>query len=473
MKNIYRRQGQLSISLLVFSAVTVIMVSGFALWAGSFLNLSLRDFNKASAFSISEAGIEYYRWHLAHAASDFQDGTGHAGPYVHNYYDKDGNVIGTFTLDITPPPIGSTIVTIQSTGKVAADSFVTKAIKVKLGVPSLAKYSVAANDNMRFGAGTEVFGELISNKGIRFDAIAHNIVKSALPTYSDPDSPYDNAFGVHTHDAPADPSPPAPMPSRPDVFMAGRQVSVPAVDFVGLTQKLSSLRALATSSGFYATSSGAYGFDLVFGASSTYQVYKVTALTDTPRRCTNTNNQTGWGTWSIGTETPWKSGTIPANGIFFFEDHVWARGQINGSRVTVATGKFPDLASTRTSITVNNDLLYTKYDGTDSIGLIAQNNVNVGMASENDLRIDAALVAQNGRVGRFYYESDCDPYDVRQTLTSYGMIATNVRYGFAYTDDTGYQTRNLIYDSNFLYGPPPSFPLAASNYVQVSWEEVQ
>ena len=53
------------------------------------------------------------------------------------------------------------------------------------------------------------------------------------------------------------------------------------------------------------------------------------------------------------------------------------------------------------------------------------------------------------------------------------MMAPTFRYGFAYTNGTGYTTRNLIYDSNFLYGPPPSFPLAGSNYVQISWEEVQ
>jgi hypothetical protein len=467
--------GQLSISLLIFSAITVIMVGGFALSAGSFLTLSLRDFNKTSAFSIAEAGVEYYRWHLAHAALDFWDGHGatSTGPYVHTYYDKQGTAIGTFSLDITPPPTGSTIVTIKSTGKVFGDTSVTKSIQVKLGIPSLAKYSAVANDNMRFGAGTEVYGELMSNKGIRFDAVAHNVVKSALPSYTDPDSPYDNAFGVHTHTAPADPSPPAAVPNRPTVFMAGRQFPIPLVSFAGLSQNLSSLRAQATSSGFYATSSGSYGFELVFGASSTYQVYKVTALESPPRRCTNTNNQDGWGTWSVRTRTAFKNGTIPENGIFFFEDNLWVRGQINNSRVTVVSGRLTGIASTYTSITVNSDLLYTNYDGKDSIGLIAEKHINIGMMSEDDLRIDGALVAQNGRVGRYYYESDCSPYNNRQTITSYGMIATNVRYGFAYTDGSGYATRNLIYDANFLYGPPPSFPLSASNYVQVSWEEIQ
>jgi hypothetical protein len=103
--------------------------------------------------------------------------------------------------------------------------------------------------------------------------------------------------------------------------------------------------------------------------------------------------------------------------------------------------------------------------------------VTTGLFSDDNLRVDGALVAQNGRVGRFYYESDCKSggtnYYDRNSITLYGMIATNDRYGFAYTDGTGYDTRNIIYDSNLLYGPPPSFPLTSSQYQTISWEEVK
>src|SRR5258708_2508560 len=125
-----RERGQLSVELLLFSTITVVLISGFVSLAASFVQLSLRSLNKNQAFAIAEAGIEYYRWHLAHAPADFQDGTGHAGPYLHNYFDKDGHFLGSFTLDITPPPVGSNLVTIVSTGRVLADSSVQKIIKV-------------------------------------------------------------------------------------------------------------------------------------------------------------------------------------------------------------------------------------------------------------------------------------------------------------------------------------------------------
>lgn len=463
-------KGQIAVELLFLSAVIVFLITGFVSLAASLLQISVRSQNKLEAFTIAEAGIEYYRWHLAHDSTDFMDGTGQPGPYVHNYYDKNGDQIGQFSLDITAPPTGSTIVTITSTGSVLADASIKKVIKVRLGIPSFAKYAVAANDNMRFGAGTEVFGEILSNGGIHFDGVAHNLISSALTTYTDPDNSQ-NEWAVYTQTAPADPQPPTPLSSQPNVFMAGRTLGVPALDFAAITQNLADIKASAQSSGYYATSSGAFGYDLVLATSSKFSLYKVTALV--PRGSCSTANQSGWGTWSIQTETLVATGTFPANGLFFVEDNLWVRGQIQNARLTIASGKFPDNASTRTSITLNTNLLYTYKDGTDSIGLIAQNNINVGLRSDDTFEVDAALVAQNGRVGRYYYASNCAPYSVRSSITSYGMIATNQRYGFAYTDGTGYQIRNLVYDVNLLYGPPPSFPLTTDAYSLISWQEVQ
>jgi hypothetical protein len=486
--------------IIVFGGIAVIAVSGFILWTYSALTTSLREFNKTLAFSIAESGIEYYRWHLAHAQADYRDGTTTTGPYVHSYYDKNGAVLGQFSLEITPPPSGSTVVTVKSTGRVASDSSISKIITVKFGIPSFAKMAVATNDSMRFGEGTDIYGEIISNGGLRIDGTAHNVVKSARYTYDDPDhsdSSNHSEFGVHTHrNAPPSTgtneafrplestSSTTTPPLRPDIFLAGREISVPTVDFVGLTKDLSNIRTIATSGGVYATSSGAYGWELVLNTTSSYAIYKVTSLRAVPdSSCSNTQGQSGWGTWSIQNRTLYRTGTIPANGTFFFEDNLWVRGKVSSTRVTAAAGKFPVSSSTWPSITVNEDLRYSNYDGTDAIQLIAQNNVNIGLYSSDTLRIDAALIAQNGRVGRYYYRPSysslwwtypgCSPYHVRQKITSYGTIGTYLRYGFAYTDDTGYQTRELVYDSNLLYAPPPSSPQTSDQYTQISWEEVR
>ncbi len=486
-KSIKNQKGIVLMNTLVFLGVALAFLSFFVAWSGSSLKMAQRSLHKEQALQIAEAGIEYYRWHLAHAGSDFQDGTGAAGPYTHNFYDKDGNLIGDFVLTITPPITGSTIVTIKSEGHVAGSSLRRK-IQARLAIPSFAKYSVVANEAMRFGEGTEVFGPIHSNGGIRFDGIAHNLVTSAVTSYNDADHTGNNEFGVHTH-VNVPPSsgvnstfrsaeaPNNSVANRSDVFMAGRQFPVPQADFAGIASDLSIIKTNATTGGKYLAASGALGYHIVLKTDDTYDVYKVTNLASASNSCSSNSTGTDptWGTWSIkssGGQTFVGNYANPANGLIFVEDNLWIDGTINTARLTIAAGKFPDNASQRKSITVNSNLQYTNTDGQDVIALIAQEDINVGMVSSDTLRIDAALMAINGRVGRHYYSSSCSPYHNRTLLTLYGMIGTNKRYGFAYTDGTGYDTRTIIYDANLLYGPPPSFPLTSDKYSIISWDEL-
>jgi hypothetical protein len=438
------------------------------------LRAARQEVKREQAFEIAESGTEYYRWHLAHAPTDYQDGTAHAGPYLHRFYDKTGDLLGNFSLTITPPLIGSTIVTVKSTGKTIGSDFAgSRAIQTQLAKPSLAKFAMAANADMRFGAGTEIFGPIHSNGGIHFDGIAHNLVTSALATYSDPDYSEANVFGVYTRVAPQDPYPPAAVSARPDVFMAGRQFPVPAIDFTGLTADISQMKTDAQANGFYRAGSGALGYYVLLKTNDTFDLYQVNTLKSAPSGCNNSQNQTGWGTWSVNTKTLLGNYPFPANGLIFLSDDIFVDGQVNTARLTIVAAIFPDNPLTRKNITVNNNLLYTNYDGRDVVSLIAQNNFNVGLFSLDTLRVDAALVAQNGRAGRYYYNSSCNPNNVRTTLTLYGMIASTLRYGFAYTDNTGYLNRNIVYDGNLLYSPPPSFPQTSDQYTILSWQEVQ
>lgn len=484
--------GIVLVNVLVFATIAITVTTALVNWGATVLKSARNLDAREQALQVAEAGVEYYRWHLAHAPTDYQDGTGGSGPYVHSVQDADGDIIGEYSLVITPPPTGSTIVKIRSTGTVVVDPSVSRTIQTTLAIPSLAKYAVVANSAMRFGEGTEIFGPVHSNGGIRFDGLAHNIVTSGVASYDDPDHDDTGAekleFGVHTHINPPPSSgvnnayrplemPPATPPIRADVFVAGRQFPVPTFDFTGLTTDLSAMKSDAQSSGRYYAHSGAQGYHIVLKTNDVFDIYRVNSLRAAPNNCTNTADQTNWGTWSINSQTLLASNqAFPTNGIIFLEDHVWVDGTINTARLTIASGRFPDNVTTRTDITVNNDLRYTNYDGSDVISLIAQRNINTGLFSEDDLRVDAALVAQNGRVGRWYYESDCRSggtnYYTRTLLTLYGMIATNQRYGFAYTDGTGYDSRDIIYDNNLLYGPPPSFPLTSSQYTTISWEEI-
>jgi hypothetical protein len=156
----------------------------------------------------------------------------------------------------------------------------------------------------------------------------------------------------------------------------------------------------------------------------------------------------------------------------FFADNLWVRGHVDGARVTIASGRFPANPTTYSSITVNNSITYTSFNGSDTVALVAQNNINIGYASDNTLTIDAALIAQNGWIGRYYYSSYCGADYLRNSLTTYGTMATNQRSGVFY-GNSGYENRTYNYDANLLYSPPPSFPLTTDGYQMLSWQELQ
>ncbi len=476
-----KQKGFMLIGVLVFSAIAVIIVTAFVTWGQSSIRLSRRVLAREQALDVAEAGIEHARWYLAHFQDDYTLGNVGAGPYAYVFNDKDGNRIGEYNITITPPSSGSTLVGIRSQGVIDSDPFADRTINVQIAIPSFAKYAVVANDSMRFGEGTITYGPIHSNGGIRFDGLAYNKITSSLASYDDPDHTGNKEFGVHTHldtngnvnsTFRAAEAPPATMQTRTDVFKAGREFPVPAVDFSGITTDLATIKSQAQASGRYFAASGSIGYLMVLKTNDTFDVYRVTSLVAVPNNC-DSNGEAGWGTWSVNNKTLLGNYAIPANGLVFFEDHVWVEGTINTARVTIGAATFPDNTNTRKSITINNNLLYTNKDGQDVIALIAQNNINVGMVSQTILEIDAALIAQNGRIGRYYYEASCSVYENRDTITLYGMLATSKRYGFAYTDGTGYENRIITYDTNLLYAPPPNFPLAADNYQIISWEEIE
>jgi len=475
--------GQLTLQVLIFSTIAILVLSAFVLWAQANIQAVYRDSDRALAFMIAESGVESYRWHLGHAPNDYQDGTDHTGPYTHDFTDKDGNVVGTYVLDVTPPEAGSTVVTIKSTGKVAANPDVQKVIETKMAVPSFTKYAAVVDGFLWYPEGSEIFGRIHSNSGVRIDGFAHNLVTSAVATFNDPTHGGGNTeFGVHTHKTPADPLPPAPVPERSDVFGAGRDFPVAPVDFVGLSKDLSGLKASAQADHYYwgEQSGNKEGYHVLLKTNDMFDLYEVTATEKAPNNCVKVRGEHDWATWSIETENKIGTYALPPNGVMFFETDVWVDGQIDTARVTIGAGAFPEQSQTWKNITINKDLRFTNYDGRDVIGLVAQGNVNVGLYSNDVLRIDGALIAQNGQVGRYYYKpavSDqnqgCAPYDKRQQVTLYGLIASKETYGFKYDDGTGYQDIVIIYDANLPFGPPPNFPLTSGNYSPIFWSETQ
>lgn len=459
--------------------LVLVFIGIFSAIVGVLINLalinrtaSIAQRERELAFRIAEAGINYYRWHLAHDPDDYQDGTAGPGPYIHDYYDTVGNLIGQYQLSITPPPVGSTIATVFSTGISAADPKKRRTIKAQVGVPAFSRYAVVANDDMRFGEGTETFGPIHANGGVRFDGVAHNIITSAQQTYTDPDTGL-TQDGVWTS-----------QPNPDTVFLGGTNFPVAPVDFDQITTDIAAMQSEAGANGIYLPPSTGLGYHIVLKPDDTIDMYQVTSYAKCQWRfffwwidvadIFSIGNQTSFtykGSSSLNVP-------LPPDGLIFAEDDLWVDGSIDTASVTLVAAEEP-LATGTASIYINNDLTYTNTNGSDKIGLLAQQDISVAFYSDDDLRIDAALIAQKGRVGRIHYDvpgsthnpADCDAYVNRNVITLYGSIATNQRYGFAYTDNTGYTTRNINYDTDLSFGPPPWFP-TTGEYSVLSWEEL-
>lgn len=472
------RRGFTLMTSLVLASIAAVVIVALSSWFSGVYKGAKYVVEREFAFQIAEAGLDYYRWHLAKWPNDFKDGTNAPGPYIHNFEDADGNVIGRFELDIATTT-ASSIVTVTSTGIYTAGEFdAHRTLRARYAIPSLAKFAAVVHEDSRFGEGTIIHGPIHSNGGIRFDGVSYNVVSSALTTYSDPDHSGAQEYAVHTHVSPVDPLPNATLPARQDVFVAGRKIGEPAFSFSSLTTSLSALRTSAQGGiGAYYGPSGGVGYEIVLKTNDTYDLYRVTSMKNPPGNCP-ASTQSGWASWTVNSRVLLGNYAFPTHQLIFLEDHVWVSGAIDSARLTIAAARFPDNASNRRNIIVNSDITYSGYDGEEVLGLVAQNSVLVGLESEDDLRIDAALVAQNGTVGRMYYagsgnpQSSCGGYTNRSRLILYGMIASYERYGFAYTDDTGYQIRDITYDADLLYAPPPMFPLASSQYETISWEEI-
>jgi len=520
IKKIIDADGSMLIIALVLTALFMAMTMGAIGLSLLQQKLNMTKIASNQAVHIAEAGVNYYRWVLYHDPEEYcnketcRASTTPYGPYA--YSDATGSITGHYELYITPPAInGSTIVTVKSIGWEDTHPNTKRAIEVKLGRPSWSNFATLSNNDIRFGEDTEVWGPIHSNGGIRFDGIAHNIITSAKEYYQDPDHIDSDvfAYGVHTHNGAGNgtyntteegnPGLSLPAPDQSSVFLSGREFPVPVISFSLLDNYISETYAKASSSGIIIdpratgvadpkseislqdciNSTCDEGFHITLKTNNTFDIREVSAVEPN----WNNNPSAPSKSWSIKTEGVARNFSIPANGIIFVKNHVWVDGDINGSKVNILAFFEPFTAITDTAnIVINKDLQYTNYDGTDSIGLIAQGDIGPGLYSEGalsgtedqmELRIDAAMIAKSGRVGRLYYKhANGDEYPKRYKITIYGSLATNERYGFSYScgssDEwcSGYKIRNIYYDNNLTLDPPANFP-TTGEYTFVSWKE--
>lgn len=450
--------GTITPAILVMTTAFLIVIYALLMLLVLQVNNSNRNLASEKALALAESGINYYRWHLAHDPADFTDGTGAPGVYTKEVTDPLGGVLGTYSLEITPPASGSAVVTIKSTGVSKEYANVSRTITAQYGRQSLAKYSFLQNAASWYGSGITVNGDIHSNTGIRMDGINLSKVTSASATYT---------CGSETGCSPSQ--------NRPGVWGSGGdqtlwQYPVPTVDFNAISFDFAQMKTSAQSDGLYLGASGAAGYRIVFNTDGTFNV----------RRVNSTNYYNGYDADTgcqrryqrISSETNLVTRNVSNTPIIFVEDNLWVEGTVRG-KTTVVAARFP-VQTSNTDIWILNNLQYRAYDGTNRLGLIAQRDIYFGRDIPTNFIVDGALMAQKGKVIRHGYLWSCGGTTnaLRNSLTINGaLISFNKSYwNFGSPPQSGFTTRSIVYDTKLLYEPPPYFPVSGE-YEFISWKE--
>jgi len=456
---------------LVFGAIFFIVFSGLSGFVISENNFETFHRAQSEATSIAEAGLEYYRWHLAHFPNDLQNGTGQPGPYTISYNDPQGGTVGTYTLNIKGNQScgQTTSIDITSTGRPADDPSVSQTLIARYARPTVARYDFISNAGVWIGVNDSIHGSYHSNSGIRMNGTSNAPVTSSLASWVCTWS-----FGCSGNQ------------TKPGVFGTGTNQNLwkfptPQVDFNAIAADFFSLKTTAQANGIYLPrysagnkKSVAYhkGYLLIFNANDTVTIYRVK-----PKKLRGVqlldSNKGSLDFSLIKNKTFYETLPIPSScGLIFVEDNTWIEGIIP-TQVTLVvanvsnTGVNPDAF-------LKGNITYASNNGTDGFTLIAAHSVLITADSPYNMTLYGVYIAQSGAWGRNgYYKA---AYSLRGTLTTIGSAVSALQAATTYVGNggkivSGYKSTVDYPDQRLATNPPPFTPVLSPEYQFVSWRQ--
>lgn len=472
-----KNNGYLLVVVLVLGAVFLVITTSFIAFLVTQSKVVQQRYQMERASEVAEAGINYYRWYLAHYPNDVTNGTGLPGPYVHEYSDPELGPIGEFSLAISSSTYCGDVASIEvtSAGYTYDEPSVVRTVSARYTQPTVAEYAFIINANVWAGSSLSIIGPYHSNQGIRMDAANQSTVTSGVLTWT-----CTSSFGC------------SPSGSRDGVFTTTGTSNAslfsfpsPPINFTDLTIDLATMQTKAqTAGGTYLPSSGSFGYRITFNGNGTFTARRVTAVrsytaysaeegTHTERNIIQTD--VNYGTYTINANCP----------LIYVADKIWLQGEVD-QKVTIAAAG-TDSTGANPSIILQGDLTYDDVE-TDGLLAVAENNVLFGVDVPNNMTINGIFVAQTGRFGRNHYEYgnlpnpsgplDFRPYYERNSLTTNGTIVSNGRVGTQWisgggTFQSGFHNRYSSYDRNLVSSPPPLVPNTSDVYDFVEWREAE
>ena len=444
---------------------------------------------REQSLNIAEAGLEYYRWFLAHNPSIMTNGVGLVSPYTHIVNDPESGRIGQATITATANLACGAVQWVDMTSEGTADisGLYPRTLKARYMRSSVAEYSALLNANVWAGEDRVITGPYYSNGGIRMDAIHNSTVSSAVATWS-----CDSSFGC------------SPTQSRPGVWGSGSSPALwtfpeSSFNFSGIATNFSTMDTYATNQGIklnptnvrvggvqqggtFSSVGGSdqRGFHVVLNANNTITVYRVTGTSAAESLHIDNLN-----TWvndyhTITTQTLVGTYNIPAGcPVIYSQAKLWLEGVV-GSKITVVAA---DTGSFTPDIILQNNITYSSGTGSSGMTAIAERSVLVPLVAPDVMTIRGVFVAQSGYFGRNYYTTSGD-HDVPSAYDSYvqqsqlitiGTVVSNQRVGTQWNCGgsfcSGYAQRTDTYDRLLAFNPPAFTPAASVDYKYVLWRE--
>ncbi|MDO8521755.1 MAG: hypothetical protein Q7S08_00515 [bacterium] len=495
MANRYSRsRGVTVVLVLVFMGIFALLtgsIVGYVFEQGKYGRaLTARE----QAVHIAEAGLEYYRWYLAHNTSVLPNGTGLVSPYTYQVNDPEGGNLGSAIVTATPTlQCGAAQwFDLSSVGTASGAPTFPRTLQARYLKSSVAEYSYILNSNV--WQGSDVVGPYHSNGGIHMDGANNSNVTSKVSTWT-----CDSTYGC------------SPSQSKPGIWGNGTGFnlwSYPAADIVfdSMSVNFSTLKTYAETSGIYLAPTAAYvagvqqgssyssvgsddqhGYHIVFRSDGKIDAYRVTGTSAVTS--IHIDNTSQWATdyHTIVSETLLTGSpfTIPSGcSIIYSQAKVWLEGTVSGKITVIAadtTGVInPD-------IILQNNISYAAGDGTTGLTAVAQHSVLYPLIVPDQMSVRGIFVAQSGYYGRNFYNCYYGGADSRKTsLTLQGTIVSKqrpvARWGYnslgwgcagggSSSDYSGFNTRTTTYDRILAFSPPPFTPATTVDYKLTMWRE--
>lgn len=460
------------IMTLVFGAVFMMLASSLAGFVLVQKKVTRAKENREKAVQIAEAGLDRYRWFLAHYPNDLDGPTG-VLPYTTTYDDPELGLAGEYTITSSSTSACGEVQSIDIISEGATDEApdLTRIVQGQYARPNVAEYAYIINSNVWAGGDREILGPYHSNGGIRMDGTNYSTVTSGQSSWL-----CTNSFGC------------SPNSTEDGIFGAGSNDELwsyprSTIDFGAISVDLANMKTKAQSLGLYfARISGGnprYGYHLILKNNRTVDVYRVT----NSDRIWSYTLEDGWKQRyeAITSQTLVGNYAIPVScGLIFVEDRVWLEGEVKG-KISVAVA---DIGNPHSSDAIlSGNITYTTSDGSDGLTVVADNDVIIPLLSPEDMWLYGIFIAQNGHFGRNNYTSSgsqdvpdaYDGYVQQDDLTVHGTIVSNGREGTKWTNGgtfvSGYADRFNTYDRDQATNPPPLTPYVSDDYTFIEWHE--